>query len=298
MNERGTIRTALNPRLKALTGESEIIGWQQLGSGVGGQRWHVSGRTQQWFIKCAPRAGELFDAEADGLRALAGCGAIRVPAVLESGELDGLSYLVMEWLSFGRKTGDARAAATLGELLARQHRHSGGQFGWQCANFIGTTPQCNSPSENWIEFYREHRLGYQLGLAAKRGHRGRLQREGERLLELLDGFFTGYSPHGSLLHGDLWGGNWDVLKHGEPVIFDPAVYYGDREADLAMTELFGGFPAAFYAAYDANYPRDPGYRVRRDLYNLYHVLNHLNLFGDGYLSQALRLIDSLVSEVR
>ena len=101
-----------------------------------------------------------------------------------------------------------------------------------------------------------------------------------------------------LLHGDLWSGNYACTRAGEPVIFDPAVYYGDREADLAMTELFGGFGGAFYSAYENDYPLDPGYGVRKTLYNLYHILNHLNLFGGGYHSQAQGMIDSLLSELR
>ncbi|RMG29588.1 MAG: fructosamine kinase family protein, partial [Gammaproteobacteria bacterium] len=111
-------------------------------------------------------------------------------------------------------------------------------------------------------------------------------------------FFTDYHPVPSLLHGDLWGGNWGTLESGEPVIFDPAVYYGDREADLAMTELFGGFGRDFRAAYEAAWPLDPGYRVRRTLYNLYHILNHLNLFGGGYLGQALSMMEALLAETR
>ena len=293
--ELNKFQAALSQRVMVLTGEPEIIAWQPLGSGVGGERWRVSGRTRHWFIKCAANSGGLFAAEADGLQALGSCDAIRVPEVFECGELEGVDYIIMEWLSLGRTTRDTRAAAQLGSLLARQHRHLGERFGWQRDNFIGATRQVNTQSDNWIDFYREHRLGFQLQLAAQRGYRGELQRQGERLLEKLDGFFTDYSPAPSLLHGDLWSGNWDVLETGEPVIFDPAVYYGDREADIAMTELFGGFPTEFYAAYDERYPRDSGYRVRRDLYNLYHVLNHLNLFGGGYLSQALRLTNTLLA---
>ncbi|MDH5594042.1 MAG: fructosamine kinase family protein, partial [Gammaproteobacteria bacterium] len=114
--------------------------------------------------------------------------------------------------------------------------------------------------------------------------------------ELLDGFFTDYNPVASLLHGDLWSGNYAFLKTGEPVIFDPATYYGDREADIAMTELFGGFSAEFYAEYNNCYPLDSGYKTRKTLYNLYHILNHMNMFGGGYRGQAESMINSLLAE--
>jgi fructosamine-3-kinase len=165
-------------------------------------------------------------------------------------------------------------------------------------NTIGSTPQKNTPRQDWVAFWREQRLGYQLQLAARQGHGGALQRQGEQLLEYLPDFFTDHRPQASLLHGDLWSGNYSIDSQGQPVIFDPAVYFGDREADLAMTELFGGFGAEFYAAYNSSWPLEPGYAVRKTLYNLYHILNHLNLFGGGYLSQAQRMIQHLLAEVR
>jgi fructosamine-3-kinase len=149
-----------------------------------------------------------------------------------------------------------------------------------------------------VAFFRERRLRYQLDLAGRNGYSGRLSPQADELLERLDRFFTDYQPVPSLLHGDLWGGNWAAAAGGEPVIFDPAVYYGDREADLAMTRLFGGFGAGFYAAYEAAWPTDAGARTRGDLYNLYHVLNHVNLFGDGYIPQARAIIRGLLAQLR
>ncbi len=171
------------------------------------------------------------------------------------------------------------------------------RFGWGRENTIGSTPQINTPSDDWIEFWRERRLGKQLELAAHSGYCGRLQRQGERLLGKFAGLFAGYRPLPSLLHGDLWSGNYAADAEGNPVIYDPAPYYGDREADLAMTELFGGFGRAFYNAYQQAWPLDDGYRTRKTLYNLYHILNHLNLFGGGYLGQAESMIDSLLAEI-
>src|SRR5574337_5196 len=272
------------------TKHSPTCHWQALGQGVGGHTWRVTGADTAWFAKLAADAPEILTAEVDGLRALAECRAVHVPRVAAAGD----GFLVLEWLDFGAKT--EHAATKLGERLAKQHRCSGKQFGWPLNNFIGATPQFNATRDNWVKFFGEHRLGFQLRLAAENGCRGELQERGERLLEKLSAFFPGYSPQPSLLHGDLWSGNWGVLQTGEPVIFDPAVYYGDREADLAMTELFGGFPPEFYSAYDAHWPRDPGYAARRDLYNLYHVLNHLNLFGGAYHAQALDLMHRLNAE--
>ncbi len=165
-------------------------------------------------------------------------------------------------------------------------------------NWIGRTPQPNGWQHDWIAFRREQRLGFQLQLAAQNGFGGALQRDGEQLLARLDGLFDGYVPVPSLLHGDLWGGNHGFLADGTPVVFDPALYVGDRECDLAMSELFGGFAADFYAAYRASWPLDAGYAVRKTLYNLYHILNHANLFGGGYAAQAARMTAALLAHIR
>jgi fructosamine-3-kinase len=149
-----------------------------------------------------------------------------------------------------------------------------------------------------VEFWRTQRLGFQLRLAAGNGYGGRLQTQGERLLTELPALLAGHTPPAALLHGDLWSGNYSVDVGGAPVIFDPALYYGDRETDLAMTELFGGFSPRFYQAYNDAYPLSEGYRLRKSLYNLYHVLNHLNLFGGGYLAQAEQLLGGLLRELR
>ena len=185
----------------------------------------------------------------------------------------------------------------LGRHLARMHRVTGTQYGWHRDNTIGATPQINTETGDWIAFWRERRLGFQLKLAQSRGHGGRLIAGGERLLDALPSFFRGRSPLPSLLHGDLWSGNAGRTADGEPVIYDPAAYYGDREADLAMTELFGGFPRSFQDAYRSEFPLDPGYETRKQLYNLYHVLNHLNLFGGGYGVQAERMIGQLLAQL-
>ena len=267
--------------------------WKALGSGVGGDRWCLNWGEDRWFVKTGE--AEVLAAEADGLGALAAAAAVRTPAVIACGAEGDSGYLVLEWLNLVRGTGVA--GARLGEALARQHLQAEEGFGWRRHNFIGATPQFNTRSPDWIAFFRDQRLGFQLRLAAESGHRGELQELGARLLAALPRLFNGRSPRPALLHGDLWGGNWGVLADGGPVVFDPAVYRGDREADLAMTELFGGFDSEFYAAYRAHAPLDAGYAVRRELYKLYHVLNHLNLFGGAYLQQASSMMRRLLAEL-
>jgi fructosamine-3-kinase len=177
------------------------------------------------------------------------------------------------------------------------HRITGPQFGWQRDNFIGSTPQCNAAAPTWPFFFARRRLLPQLELAKRHGHHGQLIASGERLAEQLPALFVDHQPQPSLLHGDLWSGNAATDEAGTLALFDPAVYFGDREADLAMSELFGGFPDSFYAAYREAWPLADGFEQRKTLYNLYHVLNHLNLFGSGYLHQAERMIARLLAEI-
>ncbi|MFW2405586.1 MAG: fructosamine kinase family protein [Gammaproteobacteria bacterium] len=236
---------------------------------------------------------DMFTAERDGLLELAAAKSVRVPEPIATGTVGAQSYLLMESLELG---GHSRAAAAeLGRRLALQHRVVRDEFGWHRDNTIGSTPQLNDRSPDWIEFLRDRRLGYQLQLAARNGVDSRVAERGEELLERLPEFFADYAPVASVLHGDLWGGNWGITADGEPVIFDPAVYFGDREADIAMTMLFGGFGAEFLEAYQSEWPLDPGFRRRVDLYNLYHVLNHYNLFGGGYQQQAAAMLDGLLA---
>jgi len=250
------------------------------------------------FVKVASSASlAMFEAEAAGLGELAQANAVRVPQVRSVGCKGAHAWLALEWIQFAA-TATPAAERALGEKLALQHRHAAAAFGWRRDNTIGRTPQPNSWSESWVTFFRERRLRYQLDLVTRNGDPGRLRPQADELLERLEGLFTDYQPVPALLHGDLWGGNWAVAAGGEPVIFDPAVYYGDREADLAMTRLFGGFGPGFYAAYAAAWAVDAGAGTRRDLYNLYHVLNHANLFGDGYIPRARAIILGLLAQLR
>jgi len=259
--------------------------------------WRIEGCGQRYFVKLNdPGKLPMFEAEAEGLRDLACNASLRVPTPICWGITEQHAYLVLEYLDLCSPS--SRTWETLGRGLADQHRHTQSSFGWQRDNTIGSTPQVNHWHDDWVTFWREQRLGFQLKLAHHNGYRGSLQEKGGLLLGLLEGFFPGYQPAASLLHGDLWSGNCGADKDGSPVIFDPAVYFGDRECDLAMTELFGAFPPRFYAAYQESYPLDPGYSVRKTLYNLYHILNHANMFGDGYAAQAERMMEWLLSQIK
>jgi protein-ribulosamine 3-kinase len=238
----------------------------------------------------------MLVAEAEGLAALRAAAALRTPAVIAQGDDGESAWLILEWLDL-EALGPASGAA-LGIALAAQHRIPQGKFGWEKDNFIGASPQANGWSDDWLAFWRDRRVHAQLRMAMAKRYPSKMIDRGERLLVDCEAFFSTHRPVPSLLHGDLWGGNAAALADGTPVVFDPAVYCGDREADVAMTELFGGFPKDFHAAYRNAWPLDDGYAVRRDFYNLYHVLNHANLFAGGYVEQSVRAIERLLAEIR
>jgi len=245
------------------------------------------------FVKTGPASAlDMFEAEVEGLRELALASAIRVPAVIDCGIEDGRAFIALERLHFQPATPGTETL--LGQQLAALHSHTEKRYGWHRDNTIGPTPQANPWTPDWLDFFRDHRLRPQLDLAARNGYSGELHSLGESLLQGLPALFDGYEPAASLCHGDLWNGNRGVAD-GVPVIFDPAVYYGDRESDIAMTMLFGGFGQEFYRAYERSWPMAAGHERRLRLYQLYHVLNHLNLFGSGYLGQALQMLQDLVN---
>jgi fructosamine-3-kinase len=265
----------------------------EVGGGCINTAYVLSGDGERFFVKVnSAGKAEMFAAELAGLEELRRSNTVKVPEPLCSGTADGRAYLVMEYLPLGRG-GSNRAIEEYGHRLAAMHAITSPRYGWHRDNTIGSTPQPNGECDDWQEFWIERRLGYQLELAGRRGH-GPLSGLGDRLLERLPDLLAGHRPAASLLHGDLWSGNHAFMADGTAVIFDPAVYYGDRETDLAMTELFGRMPERFYRAYEEAQPLPPGYEVRKILYNLYHILNHLNLFGAGYLGQAEDMIETLL----
>jgi protein-ribulosamine 3-kinase len=220
---------------------------------------------------------------------------LRVPEVLAVGASGSQAWLALRWIEFSPATRESDAL--LGERLAALHRVSAARFGWKRDNTVGATPQHNAWDDDWVRFFVTQRLGAQLQLAGRNAAPRRLVERGGRLCEGVSALYSSYRPVPSLLHGDLWAGNRATDAAGKPVIFDPAVYFGDREADIAMTRLFGGFHPAFYSAYQAAWPLDQAAGTRRTLYNLYHVLNHFNLFGGGYAAQAEAMIDRLLAEL-
>lgn len=289
------LKQALESEIGKATGKPfRMAGSQSLGGGCIHNASRISGEDgRTFFIKQNDRSHLApFKAEAEALQTMHDTGTVRVPAPVCVFGADGQAVLVLEFLAMGGR--GQRDWAELGRQLALMHRHTGAQYGWPHDNWIGSTPQINTRNENWIDFYAECRLQPQFDWAKKRGLR---LREADHLIEALPHFFIDHTPVPSLLHGDLWGGNADFLEDGTPVIFDPAAYYGDRETDLAMTEMFGGFGIDFYKAYEKEWPLDPGYRVRKDLYILYHVLNHYTIFGGGYGSQAESLTRRLLRDL-
>lgn len=273
-----------------LTGEAP----RPVGGGCISRTLKLPARDGALLLKLGPpEDADLLSAEAEALVALRAAGAVAVPAVAASGSAESGAYLAVEWIDFGPRTADAERR--LGRGLAALHGAVGDAFGWHRDNYIGRTPQPNPRGGDWVAFFRDARLGFQLELARRNGLGDDALRLGEALQRDLGAFFEDHSPQPSLLHGDLWGGNWGATADGTPWLFDPAAYYGDREADLAMTRLFGGFGPAFYRAYEESWPLPAGWERRVPLYNLYHLLNHFNLFGGAYRGQVLATLRSLAA---
>ena len=275
-------------RITKSTGQRfQMTDSRPVGGGCINQSYVLCGNST-YFVKLnQPALLPMFEAEALGLAEMASTKTIAVPEFICWGTTDRYSYLVLNHLDLGGQ-GRSESWREMGEDLAKMHLTGGTErFGWHRSNTIGSTPQINIWSQSWPDFFVEHRLGYQFQLA---GHRAFPQ--APQLLDYLPQLLS-HQPTPSLVHGDLWSGNAGFTSDGQPVIFDPATYWGDREVDIAMTELFGGFPAAFYQGYNAIYPLDAGYDRRKVVYNLYHLLNHYNLFGGSYQGQANRAIEQI-----
>jgi fructosamine-3-kinase len=235
---------------------------------------------------------DMFEAEAIGLKAIGATGSIKVPKPFCFGVERNHSFLALEYLNMVQTA--TLTQFELGEQVAKLHQTFSDRFGWQMDNTIGKTRQINSWTGDWIEFYRKNRLLFQFDLARRRG----VNFKGERkLLDSFESLFEGYQPRPSMIHGDLWSGNVGFCEPGGPVIFDPATYYGDREAEFGIIEMFGGFSAEFYRGYQKVYPLDSGFKKRLGLYVLYHQLNHLNLFGQGYYSGVHSTMENLLTQI-
>ena len=250
---------------------------------------------RQYFVKSNPDQANMFEPEAAGLVAIAATEAIRVPAVIGHGKSDsGTGFLVLEFIESSPRPKDffEHFGRSLGQMhLNSTKAHSDGQFGLDHANFIGSTPQENDWSQNWPMFFACHRIGYQLKLANENGlANSEFNRSCEKLIGRLPELLVTPNEPPALIHGDLWSGNFMVGSTGEPVLIDPAVYFASREAEFGMTKLFGGFSSEFYHAYNEAYPLSDGWEERAEIYKLYHLINHLNLFGTSYLSGCLTIL--------
>lgn len=289
MNDEIAIR--LSDVVEKATGEAfSADGYEPCHGGCIHQSGIFSDGSRSFFVKVnqADAVG-MFAAEERGLRALGAIGALRVPEVIGHAVVGDYALLVLEALDLGWRA-ESKSWADLGEGLAKLHLASADEHGFDADNFIGSSPQSNRRHQSWAEFFVEERLRPQFRMAAAKG----MAFEGaEHFMRRAGEILADHDPEPSLLHGDLWSGNVSFTADGKPVIFDPATYYGDRETDLAFSEFFGGFAPEFYAAYRKAWPLGAGYEKRRDLYNLYHVLNHANLFGGGYASQAQGMMASL-----
>ena len=278
---------------KATGKEFAIKETRSVGGGCINQGYKIQSFEQQYFVKLNQASlMEMFVAEACGLQEMYLTKTITIPYPICWGTVGNSCYLVLEWLDLGGRS-NSEAWHKMGQQLAQMHQQgTNDSFGWNRNNTIGSTPQINTWMDNWADFFAEQRIGYQLKLAKRRG--GSFP-DTNQVIAAVKAHLAEREPIPSIVHGDLWSGNASITGDGEPVIFDPATYYGDRETDLAMTELFGGFPPSFYQGYNQQWALDSGYQQRKTIYNLYHILNHFNLFGGRYGSQANSMIRKILN---
>jgi len=230
---------------------------------------------------------KMFENESDGLQLLQSTGEIRVPRVIAVQVLSKYAYLLLEYIVPGRPVNDFMAE--FGRSMARLHRHTEQHFGLSHDNYMGSLRQFNTIHSDWTSFFIQERLQRQVRMAIQAESLPSIAiRQFEKLYKLLENLLPKEKP--SLLHGDLWSGNYLTTENGKACLIDPAVYYGHREIDIAMTTLFGGFDPCFYSGYQEIFALEPGWKERIDLYNLYPLLIHLNLFGSGYLDSILGIL--------
>lgn len=268
-----------------------VINIDPVSGGDINQCYSVSDHEKRFFIKVNQDSCEaMFEQEAYSLAAIKKTNKIECPNVITTGVLDGNAFLALEFIALNNT--NVCDWHLFGQRLAQMHDESiHGQFGWQYDNFIGLTPQSNQWQSNWRSFFAEQRIGWQLQLLHEKSITfGNV----DFIVEACHKGLLNHKVSPALVHGDLWQGNLG-FSHGAPAIFDPACYYGDREVDLAMTELFGTLPQSFYQGYQSIFNIPPGYEKRKHIYNLYHILNHANLFGDAYIDQAKATISRVLA---
>lgn len=248
--------------------------------------YHVITETGHYFLKCQPNAKtDFFEAEVAGLIELGNI--VQTPTVLKVGEVEQAAFLLLTYINQGSSSNPIK----LGEQLAKLHQHTGNAFGFEKDNYIGKLKQYNGWQDDWANFYIEKRLQPQINLARKYGYwSDKREDQWQFLRDRISSFFQTEKVMPSLLHGDLWNGNVLFNQKRDPLFIDPAVYYGDRMVDIAMTQLFGGFSTTFYEAYQKNYPFSSHSTERIGWYQLYYLLAHLNMFGSSYLAPIDRIL--------
>ncbi|MEO1036344.1 MAG: fructosamine kinase family protein [Pseudomonadota bacterium] len=290
------MNTALAHVVAAALGcpDSLAVDSQPVGGGDSHSAAMLTFGNDRCFVKSNQRSfWQAFKTEADALDAIEKTATVRVPAVLGCGHTETAAWLALEWLDLA-PLNDA-AASRLGTQLAELHRTTDSEHGWPGDNWIGGAVQKNARTTDWPSFWMDQRLAPQIDRLRASSSDASLLRIVEQAADASARLLQSHAPQPSLLHGDLWGGNAARdQRDGAPVIFDPASYFGDRETDVAMTRLFGGFPPSFYDAYARALPPDDGHEKRIALYNLYHALNHANLFGAGYAGMVVRHAEQIV----
>lgn len=261
-----------------------------LSHSTSGPTARISCGEERYFLKFSSDS-DVLKAEYDGLCALANSDTIRVPKPIIVETIDTTTVLVSEYIELtGRRSDYLRLSSSLSAL----HSHHGTRFGWHRNNYIGQSHQVNSQCDDWSEFFLNYRLIFQLEMAWRNRYSGNIRLLGEKMPDAVSTILKDHHPPPSLLHGDLWSGNYGFDSRGEPVIIDPAVYHGDAETDLAMMQLFGSPPTNFFNKYQELNPLPDGWQLRKLVYNLYHILNHLNIFGSSYRSHAESLMKSIL----
>ncbi|WP_066172207.1 fructosamine kinase family protein [Bacillus marinisedimentorum] len=280
----------INEILAAQGLSTEVITFEPVSGGDINKAFYIVTADGPYFIKMNDGVDrDFFEKESTGLKLIRQADAINAPEPIGFGAIgNGTSYLIMEWIEGSPGGSDD---SSLGRRLAGLHKTIMPWYGLDKDNYIGLLHQPNGRWLDWCDYYRQQRIGHQMQIAEKNGKLPLKRRKKmERLLDRLDGWVP-RQPAGSLLHGDLWGGNWIAGPGGEPYVIDPAVFYGHREMDIAFSELFGGFSDAFYREYDETYPLDYGYTERKPIYQLFYLLVHLNLFGESYGSAVDRILN-------
>lgn len=288
------LSSILREALDQIGDKTAIVQCKSVSGGDINAAYYVRSEHRSYFAKINERIPpRFFQSEAAGLELLRQTNVVRVPKVYHCVEAEDGSYglLLLEWIE-GEETD--QTPVLLGQALARLHQCYGQYFGLAEDSFIGRLPQKNGQYENWIDYFRERRLLTQVQLAEQKGRMPTYRRKKmEALLQSLNQWLP-QTCQPSLLHGDLWGGNWMAGEHGIPYLIDPSVFYGHSEMDIAFTELFGGFPNAFYRAYNEIQPLSPEYEDRKELYQLFYLLVHLNLFGETYGASVDRILQRYV----